>query len=376
MKKGLIIAGEASAEMYASFLVKELKNITPGISFSGIGGDRLQAGGVEIIAHYSELSVVGAWELFGHLNKIRNALKNVVRRIKQENPDFVILMDFPDFNFMVIKRIRKWFKGKIIYLISPQIWAWRKGRRDFLKKNADHLIVILPFEKKIYEEIGFEVEYLGHPLMDIVEPEKSSSGFREYHGFKQNSKIISIFPGSRRKEIEHHGDILRSLVEKLKTKYSEAEFCIVAAHDGLVPVLSEKFGAGRVKVIPGVHYDAINASYLVVAKSGTTTLEAAILEKPAVVFYKIEPLSFLLGKLLVNVPYVSLPNLILNGMVYPEFIQKDFNAENMYAACERFLEDTDLHITTVEKLRELKGVLGDKGFFERAALKIKGWIDG
>lgn len=375
MDKIFFMAAESSADMYAANLLKEIKNLIPQISFSGVGGNKVEALGVNLIFRSEELAVVGAFEVLSHVVKIRKALKNVVNWIKENNPSMILLFDFPDFNFMVIKKIRKFYKGKIVYIISPQVWAWREKRKFFIKKNVDKMIVILPFEKDIYREIGYEVEYLGHPLVDIVMPELDKNTFRERLGIRSNSKIITVFPGSRKKEISHHSKVLVNVIEELKKKYAHIEFCVIAANDDVMVLLKEYFKNSRVHLCKGYAYDAINASYIVIAKSGTVTLETALLEKPAIVFYKVNYFSYLIAKLLVKVPYISLPNLFAKDMIFPEFIQNDFNAQNIITAVERFLEDIDLYISTIEKLEKLKQMIGERGFFIRAAKKIKEWLN-
>ncbi len=374
MKRGFIIAGEASAELYASKLIKELKNCLNPLEMAGIGGDRLAAEDVTLVEHYSHISVVGVSEVLGHLKKIRAAIKKVVQWIKTNNPDFVIFIDLPDFNFKVIKKIKKFYKGKIIYFISPQIWAWREKRKFFLKENVDKMLVILPFEKRIYEDIGFNVEYLGHPLVDIIEPTMDSQRFRDKYGIKEKSRIITVFPGSRVREVQNHRNVLKLAIEKLKLNYSDIEFCVVPANDIIYPLIKESFDGSRIKIVDKEdNYNAIFASNVVIAKSGTTTLETALAKKPAVVVYRVGKISYLIAKLVVKVPFVSLPNVILDDMVYPEFIQEQFTADNIHSAVKRFLDDTELYIYTIERLSELEKMLGEKGFFGREENKIKDW---
>lgn len=377
MKKGFIVAGEASAELYAVKLVEELRKLITPLEMAGIGGDRFTEAGIELIEHYSNISVVGVAEVISHLKSINRSFKNTINWIKNSKPDFIILIDLPDFNFKIIKKIRRWFSGKIIYFVSPQIWAWREKRKFFLKKYVDKMIVILPFEKKIYEDIGFNVEYLGHPLVDIVNQTMDSQTFRKKYNINEKNRIISVFPGSREKEVLSHLDILKKFMEKMKLAYSNIEFCVVPANERLKVIINEKFDGSRLRTIDKEdNYNAMFCSDVVVAKSGTTTLEAAIAKKPAVVFYKVNKVSYFLAKLVIDVPYISLPNLILNDKVYPEFIQNDFTVSNIFNAVKRFLDDAEIYIYTVEKLTELQHSLGDKGFFERAAKKIKEWIDG
>lgn len=377
MIKGFIIAGEASAELYASELISKLKNRFDSIRVAGIGGDRLKAEGVEILEHYSQISVVGVKEVLGHLKKIRYAINAAVNWIKKNQPDFVIFIDFPDFNFRVIKKIKKWYRGKIIYFVSPQVWAWRAERKNFIKKNVDKMIVILPFEKQIYDEIGFNVEYLGHPLVDLVKPSLDIQDFKNKYNIKNGARILSVFPGSREKEICNHTLTLQKVIEKIKLAYSDVEVCVVAANDSIHNLLAEKFNSSRVRIVSkDDNYNAIYSSQIVIAKSGTTTLETAIAKKPAVVFYKVEGLSYVIGKLFIKVPFISLPNLILSENVYPEFVQANFNMDNIFNATKRFIEDTDLYLHTVERLACLKELLGEEGYFDRAAEKINEWING
>jgi lipid-A-disaccharide synthase len=374
MKKIFLVSAEQSAELYASKIVDELRKKID-ISVTGIGGDKLKNSGAELLLRSEDVSVVGVMEVFSHFFKIREGLKKCVNWIKQNMPEMVILFDFPDFNFWLIKKIRKFYKGKIVYIISPQVWAWRKNRKYFLKKYLDKMIVILPFEKKIYDEIGFSVEYLGHPLVDIVVPNKTITEFKDELGVKHKNKLITVLPGSRKKEILHHSDILKKSIESLKKKYSDIEFVIVSANTSCYEIIKNVFSKNsRIHIINGDAYNAINASHIVIAKSGTVTLETALLEKPAVVFYKVNTLSYIIAKMFVDVKYVALPNLLLNKKVYPEYLQNDFNVENITASVERFLEDADLYVETVEQLQDLKKQLGEKGFFKRAANKIEEWL--
>jgi len=374
MKKIFLVSAEQSAELYASKIVNELRKRI-NISVTGVGGDNLKSTGAELLLRAEDVSVVGIIEVFSHFFKIKDGLKECVNWIKENMPEMVILFDFPDFNFWLIKKIREFYKGKIVYIISPQIWAWRKNRKYFIKKYVDKMIVILPFEKKIYDDIGFAVEFLGHPLVDIVIPDKSIDEFKNELGTKQKNKLISVFPGSRKKEILYHSEILKKSIENLKKKYSDIEFVIVSANTSCYEIIKNIFiENSRIHIINGDAYNAINASHVVIAKSGTVTLEAALLEKPAVVFYKVNTLSYIIGKIFVDVKYVALPNILLNKNVYPEYLQHDFNVENVTASVERYLEDPDLYVETVEQLQNLKKQLGEKGFFERVANKIVEWL--
>lgn len=376
MKKGLIIAGEASADLYASNIIKKLREKRDDIEISAIGGNRLASLNVPLLFNYKDLAVVGAVEVLSQLKKILKAIGETIRWIKENSPDFIIFIDFPDFNFRVIKRIKRFYKGKIIYFISPQIWAWREKRVEFLKKNVDKMIVILPFEKDFYLKHSFEVDYLGHPLLEIAKPTLSKEEFREKFGFKWDSKIISVFLGSRKREIESHKLVIKELIEKIKIKYADVEFAFVSPNESITELLKRDFDSKRVRIIEGYNYDAIYNSVLSISKSGTTTLEIAILEKPAIVFYSVSKLSYLLAKLMIKVPYISLPNLILNELVYPEFIQKEFNRDNLFIAFERFMEDTDLYVGTVEKLKKLKNILGGENYFDKLTEKILGCVYG
>lgn len=375
MKKIFLVSAEPSAEVYASYIIDELRKDV-NISFSGIGGHKLEERNVELLIRSEEVSVVGISEVINHFFKIKKALKKSVSWIKENKPEMVILFDFPDFNFMLIKKIRKFYNGKIVYIISPQVWAWRNKRKYFIKNNVDKMIVILPFEKKLYKDIGFDVEYLGHPLVDIVKPNYEPAEYKTKLGIKLKNKIISIFPGSREKEILNHGEILNGVINNLKKRYSDIEFIIVSANKHCQEIIEKVFEkSSRIHIVLEDSYNAINSSDLVIAKSGTVTLETALLEKPAVVFYKVNLVSFLIAKMFVKVKYISLPNLLLNENVYPEFIQNDFTIENITTSVERFLDDTDLYIATTEKLQKLKTLLGNKGFFIRTAKKIEEWLN-
>ncbi len=376
MKRGLIIAGEASADLYASFIAKKLKEKHLDLKITAIGGSKTESTKTSLLFNYKDVAVVGAFEVLAHLRKILNAIKDTVKWIRDNEPDFIIFIDLPDFNFRVIKKIKSFYRGKIIYFISPQVWAWRQKRVEFIKKYVDRMIVILPFEKDFYKKRGLEVDYLGHPLMEIVKPTMSKEQFREKFGFNKDARIISVFLGSRLKEIEKHKKVIKEFIEKLKIKYADLEFALVSPNSDITRMLEQYFSMKRVKIIEGYNYDAINNSFIVISKSGTTTLETAILEKPAIVFYNVSKISFLLAKLLINVKYIALPNIILDELVYPEFIQQDFNNNNLLTAFERYMDDTDLYVETVEKLKRLKEILGGENYFDLLTERISGMVYG
>jgi lipid-A-disaccharide synthase len=319
--KIVIITGELSGELHAYHLVKAL-NSSMNARFSGMGSKKLEEAGMQIVHDYRNISVTGISEIFGKLTYIRDAYYTLKDHIIKERPSLVILVDFPGFNL----RIARFAKAQgipVIYFIPPQVWAWRKSRVRKIRDRVDRVICILPFEKKFYEEYGIAASYVGHPFLRTVKPALSQTAFYERMGVQQEGPVIAILPGSRENEVRKHVPVLLAIISRIKQRVLKPTILLPLAEniDSQIvrEYLPEHLG---IKVFKGYSHDAIAYSDLAIAASGSVTLEAAILGTPTIVIYQVSRLSYLLARMLVDVQFISLPNIIAGKEVFPEFIQQ------------------------------------------------------
>jgi lipid-A-disaccharide synthase len=318
--KIVVITGELSGEIHAYHLVKALKN-SLSAEFSGMGSKKLQEAGVHIIYDYSNISVTGITEILGKLKYIREAYSIMKQHIAREKPSLLILVDFPGFNLKIAK-FAKALRVPVVYFIPPQVWAWRKSRIRKIRERVDKVMCILPFEKQLYEEYGVDATYVGHPFVNTVKPMYSRAEFYSKVGIEQKGPLITILPGSRENEIKNHMPILLSIIAKLEQHIHKPTILLPLAESIELHFIEKHLpGNHTIRTFKGLSYDALAYSDLAIAASGSVTLEAAILGTPTIVIYKISPLSYILAKLLVNVRYISLPNIIAGKEIFPEFIQ-------------------------------------------------------
>jgi lipid-A-disaccharide synthase len=371
MKAGdvMIVAGEASGDLHGSRLVAAMKEMQPHLSFCGIGGKELLAQGIEPLYDSAKLSVVGLFEVLGHLQDIRQAMRILEERLRTHPPRLLILIDFPDFNLMIAKKAKR-LSIPVFYYISPQVWAWRSGRVKKIARLVDRMAVILPFEKDFYKQKGMDVDFVGHPLMDSVKSVMTREEFLLSQGIPVEAKVVGILPGSRKKEVN---SILPTFLEAAKMLAADMEnitfVCPLApslTYDDLKRNGLESSGL-HIKVVTGNRYDLMASCDAVMAVSGTVTLELAMLNVPMVVAYRVSLLSHFLGSRLIKVHYASLVNLIADKEVVPEFLQKDMTPENIHREMMRILLEKERNETMRHELRKVCDKLGGPGASQRAA---------
>jgi len=320
--KYYIIAGEASGDLHGSNLIKELKKLDESAVIRCWGGDKMQQAGGELVKHYRDLAFMGFWEVIKNIFTILRNLKFCKKDIEQFQPDTLILIDYPGFNL----RIAKWAKQnglRVIYYISPQVWAWKENRVKAMKQTIDKMIVILPFEKDYFKnKWNWDVEYVGHPLVEVIESEKLKVKSEKY----SSKEIVALLPGSRKQEILKK---LPVMVEVSKA-FPSYQFVVAKA-----PGLDDNFYSSilssynNVSAVTGKTYDLLMQAKAALVTSGTATLETALFGVPEVVCYKGSFLSYEIGKRLVKVKYISLVNLIMDKLVVKELIQHDMNVKNL-----------------------------------------------
>lgn len=364
--KYYIIAGEASGDLHASNLMKALKERDPQADFRCWGGDLMEAAGGDIVKHYKELAFMGFWEVFTHLNEILRNFKICQTDILQYEPDAVILVDYPGFNLRMAKFAKE--QGfKVIYYISPQIWAWKKGRIKKIKKYVDEMMVILPFEEDFYAKNGMKVHYVGHPLLDAVSRDLHQSEevlrFREQHEL-DDREIIALLPGSRKQEITA---ILPQMLEMVPL-FPQYQF-VVSVVDWQPASLYEKFlKKYPVKTVSGSAYPLLANAKAAIVASGTATLETAMIGTPEVVCYAGSELSYIIAKQLISgIRFISLPNLVMDKQVVTELIQHDFNTFHLRKELERITENEACIAAMKEDYRQMYAMLGDGSASAKAA---------
>ncbi|MBI5044216.1 MAG: lipid-A-disaccharide synthase [Nitrospirae bacterium] len=367
----MIVAGEASGDIHGANLAKELFKLKPDLKIFGLGGERMRGAGVETIYDIKDTSVVGITELLPQLNSIWRVYRGLSDVIKKETPDLLVLIDFPDFNLMLAK-VAKRAGVPIVYYISPQVWAWRAGRVNKIARLVKKILVILPFEEKIYKKAGVECEFVGHPLLDEVIPQLTKNDAVKRFCLKTNRPVFGLLPGSRRNEINFLLEPILGAAVLIKNIAPDAQFVLPVA-PGLdfarIKECAEKTGL-PISVIKGGSVDAMNISDMIIVASGTTTLQAAILGVPMVIIYKISLLSYLIGKLLVKVKDIGLVNIAAGKRIVPELLQKDVNPERIFSAFWNIYGNPKRYKKTKEELKKVRIKLGKSGASRKAAVSI------
>ncbi len=367
-KNVVIIAGEASGDLHGAHLVKCMKEIDPTVGLHGIGGGFLKSAGVDILFDSRDLAVVGFSEVIFSLARIIRAFRYVKHLLKVQRPDLLILIDYPDFNLLLARVARK-CGIPVMYYISPQLWAWRKGRVRKISRFVDKMVVIFPFEVPFYKNHNIKVEFVGHPLVDIVRPRLSKQEAIKRFGLKGHRATIALLPGSRTSEIRKILPILLGAAKILKDALPDPQFILPVAPTISKNHIESLIGNNSIGITisQGYIYDVMNISDLIITASGTATLEAAIMNTPMVVVYKVSALSYLIGKLLIRVDHIGMVNLVAGERVVPELIQNDAQPNRIAHECLRILEDPRLTNTIKGKLNEVKNKLGQGGASRRAA---------
>ena len=364
----MIVAGEASGDLHGAHLVREMKAADPSLSFCGVGGRNLEEEGVRLVARSSDMAVVGFTEVFSKLRFIAGVFFRLRRMLREENPPLLILIDYPDFNLRLAAAAKK-AGVPVFYYISPQVWAWRKNRIHRIRRVVDRMAVILPFEKDVYAQMGVDVDFVGHPLLDAVARTRSREEALAAFGLRDAQPIVAILPGSREKEVTTLLPEMAGAAEILSREFEGAQFVLPLA-DTVDPGLVEGILRGRpvpVTVVPGQMYDAVGIADAAMVASGTATLETALLGTPLVIAYRISRLTAAIGRRVIRVQHIGLVNLIAGKTLAPELIQEDATAARLAAEVKAILADRDRRETIRRELAAIRHKLGEPGAARRAA---------
>ena len=362
----VIVAGEASGDQHGAQLIKAMQEKNPALFFCGIGGPALRQAGVRILVDASELTVVGITEVFSKLPGILKGMGIIKKLLRSLKPELLILIDFPDFNLHLAATAKK-IGIPVLYYISPQIWAWRRGRVKRIGRLVDHMAVILPFEQQFYTANHVPATFVGHPLLDAPLP----TADQIFTTGGEGQVTIGLVPGSRDNEITRHLPVMLNTAGILKDRLKQVRFIISHAasveRKQIEMIVAEHPCRLNVEIISDGVETVFARSDVIVAASGTVTLQAAIHGAPMVIIYKVSPISFLLGRALIRVPNIGLVNLVAGRQLVPEFVQNAASAENISSAVEKMLADRVQLNHLKKQLFALRDVLGGAGASDRVA---------
>ncbi len=374
-KKLFIVSGEESGDLHGSALIKELKKLVPGLEFHGMGGYRMREAGLKGLDSV-EVSVVGIVEVLEKSPKIMATLSALKKRLRTERFDAAVFIDFPDFNLRLAKEAKA--QGiPVIYYISPQVWAWRKGRIKKIARLVDKMLVILPFEVEIYRRAGVDVEYVGHPLSDAVKCSLSKAKARAAINLPAKGPVIALLPGSRSAEVSRHLPVMLDAAALIQHGLGVDTAFIIPAARSVKPGAFIEAGqrAGiDVTVVSEKMYEALRAADAAVVASGTATLETAIIGTPMVIIYRVSSISYGIGRALISVDNIGLPNIIAGERVAKELIQNEVTGDNISAEILDILKNSKKRRDIIKKLKEIKALLG-KGAARNAARSVAAFMD-
>jgi lipid-A-disaccharide synthase len=376
----MIITGESSGELYGSLLARALKKRLPDLHITGVGGERMKEAGVELISGISD--AFGIVEAVSALNKIRDAFNSSIQALKKSNPEVLVLIDYPDFNLKVAKTAKQ-LGIKILYYVSPQVWAWRKGRVKKIAGLVDRMAVILPFEEKYYGNAGVKCEFVGHPILEEIEgmlqtttaDAELRTNLKSALGFDPGRPLLSLLPGSRPSELNRHLPLMTEVIGQFRrdpeiSSGEDYQFCMPLApntDEERYGVQLDKLKQQGIIVKKGETVKVLAASDMAVVTSGTATLQAAFLEVPMVVVYKISPMTYNIGKRIIKVKYITLANILSGREVVKELIQKRANPEEILKELKRIMFDTAYKDEMLKSYRKVKAPFAGKKASDRVA---------
>jgi lipid-A-disaccharide synthase len=370
-KNVLVVAGEASGDLHGASLIRELKKLDSSLKIFGIGGNKMKAEGMELIYHIDKMAFLGFVEVIKHLPFIQKVQRDLIEEVKKRKVTEVVLIDYPGFNLSIAKKLKQLepeLKLRLIYYITPQVWAWGKGRVNKIRELFKKVLVVFPFEEKFFKEKNVNAEYVGHPLLQEINAYDfiSRNLLDKKFDLDPSKEILLILPGSRKQEVK---SIFPEAIKAASKIADELDMQIVVACSSNIDEKGfyELTNIKNFKVIKDQTYDLLKHAKFGIVKSGTSTLEAGLLELPMVIVYKTSLLTYAIGKSLVKIKNFGMANIVLDEQVVPELIQKDANADNIYNEAKNILSDDDMYDGIKLRLSRIKKVLGDKDAPKNAA---------
>jgi lipid-A-disaccharide synthase len=362
----MISCGEPSGDLYAGALVSEILSREPSADVFGFGGRQLAAAGTRLVGDFQGLSVTGLTEALRVLPRSYAMLRRLVAAARATRPDVFVAIDFPDFNFRLMAALHR-LGIPIVYYISPQLWAWRAGRMRTMKRFVDRVLVIFPFEEALYRREGVPVEFVGHPLIDLVGVKAPRAALLREHGLVADAPTVALLPGSRPNELRRIVPDMAASLPLIRARVPGVQFIVAAAPNLQDALFAPLLGASGPVLVRERTDDVLAASDVVITASGTATVQAALHERPMVVVYRLSPLTYRIGKPFVRVDTYAMANLVAGERIVPELIQDDFTPARVADETVRLLTDRGLYSRTRDALRRVREKLGGSGASGRAA---------
>lgn len=357
-----VVAGEASGDHHAARMIEEMHGLAPDLHFVGIGGEAMQRAGAEILVDSAEMAVVGLVEVLANYRFLKGVLDRMRQELRVRRPDLLILVDYPDFNLRLAETAQE-LGIKVLFYISPQVWAWRRKRVYRIKKLVDMMAVVFPFESAFYEEAGVPVRFVGHPLVDEVDSAVDQQGARQAFGLETGRPVLGLFPGSRRSEIKRLLPILLTTAERIRQQRPDVQFILPRASTVSEAFIAPYLAKAQIPltVIPGRAHDVMRACDAIVCASGTVTLEIALMKVPMVVIYRISPLSYQILSRMVKLDHIALCNIVAGERVVPELIQHEATPARISEQALQLLNDSDLAAQMRQAMETVQRNLGEGG---------------
>jgi len=355
-KRIVVIAGEESGDMHAAAFIRELKQRHTNLEISGIGGQHMEDAGVTLVSDLARYGTTGLSEVIRNLPIIRRAFHRMKAHLQAQKPDLLVMVDFPGFNLRLLKFAKQTLGIRILYYISPQIWAWKPNRIQLIRAYVDKMAVILPFEKALYERAGVPVAFVGHPLMDKILANQDTAALKAMLGLPHDKRLLAILPGSRVNEIERLMPVLRDSAIKLTQAYPDVHVVIPVART-INPELIQSHLKNSTLPYTLIKEQAVETVYCsdyVVVASGTASLECALLTKPMCIVYKVSWLTYFAACKLIRIKFIGLCNLLQQQMIVPELLQYDCNVVELYKTVTDLMTNTDTSSRMVSRLQQLK----------------------
>ncbi|PHS70350.1 MAG: lipid-A-disaccharide synthase [Methylophaga sp.] len=375
-KKIIVIAGEASGDAHAARMIAELKQMMPDLEVKGIGGDKMRAAGADTFIDFSELAVMGLIEVLKRYRHLKKIFNKVVALLKKEQPDLLVLVDYPGFNLKLAKQAKK-IGIPVLYYISPKVWAWRAGRVKTIKQVVDHMAVLFPFEVPIYQHAGVPVTCVGHPLVDAVKKNITTQQAKAQFGFNTEQPLLGLFPGSRRSEVEALLPIMIKAAEQVSQRINNLNVVIPLA-TGLDRKVVESILADTplaIKIVDDNFYRLTSACDAIVAASGTVTLEIALLGIPHFISYRVSPISYAILSRFVKIPYVGLCNIVTAKNLVLELLQDDVTVVRLAEGISQLLTQADSKEKAENIRQQVLSALGPSGGAYNAAALVVSMLE-
>lgn len=351
----MLIAAEASGDALGADLIQQYHKRAPQTVFSAMGGPQIAATGADMIVDASQLAIVGVWEAIQHIRPLWLAMRRIKQHLKTLSPTLLILIDYPGFNLRVA-RCAKELNIPVLYYVSPQIWAWRPSRIEVIRECVSHMAVLFPFEAKIYQKASVPVSVVGHPLVTQAKPLTDRAQAYADIGLSAHRPVLAILPGSRTQELERHHRLLQTTLHQLQQKQPDLQFVVIKTPH-LKDELYQSFHELDGVIVSDKLSSALTVADAAICASGTATLEVALYQVPLLIFYRVTPLTYWLGRRLVNIPYIGLCNIVAEQCIAKEFIQQEASVKNLVAESEKLLNDEHYRLEKIKELKKLKDTL-------------------